>query len=149
MLSWETGAGRACERVCLPERVVSSVYPIRLGGEGSGNDIGLIFLQLQKKDKEKGKSKDESLLWRLHYSSKKEQWFYFNVETEEKVWKPPKVEGWVVKSCSGKHRPYVGLRNYYFNPSTQEVKYEPPLKREKSTVGGDGGGREAGAAART
>ena len=90
-----------------------------------------MILQLQK-DKGKGKSKDENLLWRLHYSSKKEQWFYFNVETDEKVWKPPKVDGWVVKSCSGKHRPYVGLRSYYFNPSTQDVKYEPPLKRDKA-----------------
>eukprot|EP00961_Rhodomonas_salina_P020242 271654-Rhodomonas_salina.1 len=31
--------------------------------------------------------------------------------------------------CSGRHRPYEGLRYYYYNPATQEVKYEPPIPR--------------------
>lgn len=29
--------------------------------------------------------KDENLLWTLHFSKKKGLWFYFNVETEDKV----------------------------------------------------------------
>ena len=57
--------------------------------------------------------------------------YYFNSKTSERLWKPPEVEGWVVKSGSGKHRPYVGLKHYYYNSQTKKSSYEPPVLRDK------------------
>ncbi|KAJ1483993.1 hypothetical protein T484DRAFT_1895098 [Baffinella frigidus] len=72
------------------------------------------------------KENGKRLLWTLHYSTKKEKWYYVNVNTHEKMWSAPDVEGWVKKESSGIHRPYVGLKTYYFQPSTHKCSYEVP-----------------------
>ena len=57
--------------------------------------------------------------------------YYFNSKTRERLWKPPEVEGWVIKTGSGKHRPYLGLKHYYYNTQSKKSSYEPPVLREK------------------
>ena len=37
-------------------------------------------------------------VWSLFYSKNKRQWFYHNNLTNEKVWKAPPVEGWLIKT---------------------------------------------------
>jgi hypothetical protein len=66
------------------------------------------------------------LLWTLHFSENKGQWYYHNNKTAHKVWSAPDVDGWVKKEGSGTHRPYVGLKTYYFRPTTRECSYEVP-----------------------
>uniref|UniRef100_A0A7S4PHH0 WW domain-containing protein n=1 Tax=Guillardia theta TaxID=55529 RepID=A0A7S4PHH0_GUITH len=76
------------------------------------------------------KKKASKLLWSVHYSKTKERWFYYNNDTKQREWKAPEVKGWVLRSGSGNHRPYKGLKTYYYNPVTKEVKYEPPIPRK-------------------
>lgn len=68
----------------------------------------------------------EGRVWTLHYSDKKQLWYYFNNVTKAKTWKPPSIEGWVVKASSGQHRPYIGLRCYYYHRESKKMQYEPP-----------------------
>jgi hypothetical protein len=67
------------------------------------------------------------LLWTLHFSAGKLQWFYYNVKTKITSWRAPDApEGWVKKKGSGTHRPYVGLKLYYLHLTTKEASYEVP-----------------------
>mmetsp|Transcript_49643 Transcript_49643/g.130591 ORF Transcript_49643/g.130591 Transcript_49643/m.130591 type:complete len:170 (-) Transcript_49643:170-679(-) len=68
----------------------------------------------------------EGRVWTIHYSASKKLWYYSNNKTGEKLWKPPAVENWKIKQSSGQHRPYLGLRLYYYNAETKKMQYEPP-----------------------
>lgn len=57
------------------------------------------------------------LLW----SKNKKRWYYFNQETRESSWEPPKVDGWEL--CKSRK---TGAW-YYFNPQTAETTYNPPI----------------------
>ena len=101
--------------------------------EMAGDEKRAVGRRQSRKDKKRDKVKEidkAKKLWKIEFSKSKQRWYYFNSKTRERLWKPPNVEGWVVKTGSGKHRPYVGLRTYYYNPATKKAAYEPPVNRD-------------------
>jgi hypothetical protein len=108
-----------------------------LSGDGSPMDVDADEKETgrqrgigAKKGTKKRRGAEKSRkLWKIEFSQSKKRWYYFNSKTRQRLWKPPEVEGWIIKSGSGKHRPYVGLKSYYYNSSTGMCSYEPPLNR--------------------
>jgi hypothetical protein len=85
----------------------------------------------KREKKQKGENGKKKRLWKIEFSQSKQRWYYFNSKTRERLWKAPDVPGWIIKSGSGKHRPYVGLKHYYYNTETGKSSYEPPVDRER------------------
>jgi hypothetical protein len=85
----------------------------------------------KREEKKKGENGKKKQLWKIEFSQSKQRWYYFNSKTRERLWKAPEVPGWIIKSGSGKHRPYVGLKHYYYNVETGKSSYEPPVDRER------------------
>ena len=59
------------------------------------------------------------------------QWFYHNTVTNDKVWKPPHVDGWEILTrdaelAQAPGAAYAGLLYYYYHPHTQASAWEPP-----------------------
>eukprot|EP00802_Teleaulax_amphioxeia_P009983 Tamp_10008.p1 GENE.Tamp_10008~~Tamp_10008.p1 ORF type:complete len:640 (-),score=157.70 Tamp_10008:173-1807(-) len=74
----------------------------------------------------------ELKIWSLYWSKNKQQWFYHNNVTNDKVWKPPLVDGWDILTrddelAQAPGAEYAGLLYYYFNPRTQASSWEPPV----------------------
>jgi len=82
--------------------------------------------RLKADDSKTKRMRQEGKQWTVHWSKGRNAWFYHNSETKQKVWKPPTVPGWIIKTGSGDHPPYVGLLHYYFNPESGQIAYEPP-----------------------
>uniref|UniRef100_A0A7S0HSZ4 WW domain-containing protein n=2 Tax=Hanusia phi TaxID=3032 RepID=A0A7S0HSZ4_9CRYP len=82
--------------------------------------------KFKPEDAKAKRMRQEGKLWTVHWSKGRNAWFYHNSETKQKVWKPPTVPGWIIKTGSGDHPPYVGLLHYYFNPESGQIAYEPP-----------------------
>ena len=49
--------------------------------------------------------------WTVEFSKSKQRWYYFNSRTRERLWKPPPVPGWIIKSGSGACM-FVGMHVY-------------------------------------
>jgi len=70
-------------------------------------------------------------VWSLFWSKNKQQWFYHNNATNDKVWKPPPVDGWEIhprdaEAVQATGAAYAGLQYYEYNPLTKASAFEPP-----------------------
>ena len=70
-------------------------------------------------------------VWSLYWSKSKQQWFYHNNATNDKVWKPPPVDGWEIhprdaEAVQAPGAAYTCLQYYYYNPLTKTSAFEPP-----------------------
>jgi len=80
------------------------------GGEGGVGAAGEVKEakkrgnQIKKSGRRKNGAGDKDKKkkpWTVEFSKSKQRWYYFNSRTRERLWKPPPVPGWIIKSGSG------------------------------------------------